>query len=368
MIHRVRNGLFYTDERVRTTGRLQVMYLGGSVTVGASASDHERFSWRALTAAGLSKRYPEAECVFVNGGISGTNSTYGVYRLEELMLPKPHDLVFIEFAVNDAGNRQETIRALEGIVRKLRLSEPETGIVLVYGATRHGTEQYRQGEVPANIRHMEEVADHYGLPSVNLCLDIARRIDAGTLVWEQFAGDTVHPYDGGHLIYAHRVMELLDTSFRQRERRTAAEPYDPFHYGGAGYVGLGDADPIGGCRYAVEEATGVNRNYKEPVEVLHLHGIAAGLRLPFQGTAIGLLYLADQHTGAVRYSVDGSPWKLKGLHDGYLDGFSRIRTCVLEDELEPGEHVLELQLAAGEDAAGDSPPELRIVQFLANRR
>ncbi|MDQ1910523.1 SGNH/GDSL hydrolase family protein [Paenibacillus sp. GD4] len=367
MIHMLRYGLPYTEERVRTTGRLQVLYLGGSVTVGASSSDHERFSWRALTSARLSTRYPEAECVFTNGGISGTNSTYGVYRLEPLLLPKPPDLVFIEFAVNDAGNRDETVRAVEGMMRKLRLSEPETGIVLVYGATRQGMELYRQGEVPPNIRHMEEVAEHYGLPSVNLCLDIARCIDGGTLAWDDFAGDTVHPYDGGHLIYANRVAELLEASLLQGVCRTVVEPYDSFHYGGAAYAGIGEADPVGSCRHIVEEATGVNRNYKEPVEILHMQGLDAGLRLPFRGTAVGLLYLANQHTGAVRYSIDGSPWKLQELHDGYRDGFSRIRARMLEDELEPGDHVLELRLTAGEGAEPESPLELRIVQFLVNR-
>ncbi len=362
MLYQVRKGLECVEERVQGTGRLRVVYVGGSVTVGASASDHDRLSWRALTSAWLAKRYPEADCSFAQGGISGTNSTYGVYRIEQLLSPEQPDLVFIEFAVNDSGNRKETIRAVEGMVRKIQAGDPKTGIVLVYCATQHGAEAYRLGETPANIRHMVEVASHYGLPSVNLCLDISQRLNSEELAWSDFAGDTVHPYDAGHRMYAEGVAGLLEAALQVTEGSPVLEPYDRFHYGGAQYVSLQEQDLSTQCSYSTEDATGTNRNYTEPVEVLRMQGADAGLQLRFTGTAVGLLYLANHLTGGVRFAIDHGPWASADLHDGYRDGNSRIRTHLLEDELTQGEHVLNLQLDSASAQA-----ELRIVKFLINR-
>lgn len=65
--------------------RLTIGFFGGSITQGCAASDHERcyayrvFDWWRRT-------FPKADMTYVNGGIGGTDSHFGVSRVWQDLL------------------------------------------------------------------------------------------------------------------------------------------------------------------------------------------------------------------------------------------------------------------------------------------
>ncbi|MBQ9965060.1 MAG: SGNH/GDSL hydrolase family protein, partial [Clostridia bacterium] len=98
------NNTYY---QLKKANKLNIAYLGGSVTVGTSGDTSCTFddSWRAQTPNWFKSQYPSATITETNAGIGGTGSMYGAYRvIQDLKLQsateKP-DLVFIEFAAND---------------------------------------------------------------------------------------------------------------------------------------------------------------------------------------------------------------------------------------------------------------------------
>ena len=63
------------------------------------------------------EKFPQAQIEYINAGIGGTTSQFGVSRVEQHLLQKKPDFILIEFAVNDDNNEffRETY---EGLIRK----------------------------------------------------------------------------------------------------------------------------------------------------------------------------------------------------------------------------------------------------------
>lgn len=105
---------------------LNVVVYGTSLTAGGA--------WVPQTMAALQKRYA-GKLTWSNGAGSGMNSDWGVANLDEKVLAKRPDVVFIEFAVNDSVARfnlpiSRAKRNLEGMIDRIRRANPNVEIVL----------------------------------------------------------------------------------------------------------------------------------------------------------------------------------------------------------------------------------------------
>lgn len=160
--------LGHTWGKLTRNHRLVIGYFGGSITEGAGASDASRTSWRALTTDWFKRRFPQADISEVNAAIGGTGSELGAFRCHQDLICKKPDLVFVEFAVNDSKSPEaKVVASMEGIVRQIWAEDPEIDIVFVY-TTMRGAEKYSEGEELRSVSYHQRVADHYGIPSINV--------------------------------------------------------------------------------------------------------------------------------------------------------------------------------------------------------
>lgn len=191
-----------------------VVFFGGSITWGATATDPLRTSWRALVERELRRRHPRTPLTAVDAAVGGQPSELGVFRMDRDVLPYEPDLVFIEFTVND-GNRPGAAESMEGIIRKLRMHLPHTAIVpVVFGYA--GPRTYVSAARPAHLR----VFAHYGLPVIDAVPPVQRQVQAG-LKLTAFLTDGTHPNDQGYRLYADITIERLDAL---RARRGPPRP------------------------------------------------------------------------------------------------------------------------------------------------
>ena len=73
--------------RAKMGEELTIGFFGGSITQGCSATVHERaYSYRVFE--WWKKAFPKAEFHYVNGGIGGTSSHFGVSRVRERRMIK----------------------------------------------------------------------------------------------------------------------------------------------------------------------------------------------------------------------------------------------------------------------------------------
>jgi hypothetical protein len=155
-----RGGLPNFFAKLEKGGEVNVAYFGGSITA--------QRGWRVKSLAYFAKHYPKANLKEINAAIGGPGSLLGVFRLEHDVLQNKPDLVFIEFAENDedgGGNTAAIIKAMEGIVRKTWKACPTCDICFVYTLVERNVKKLQEGKMCRSASAMEQVADHYGIPT-----------------------------------------------------------------------------------------------------------------------------------------------------------------------------------------------------------
>ena len=165
----VLNTLQNTLYKLSTDKELNVGYIGGSITVGANATNVNTDSYRALTTSWLKEKFPEAAITEINVSTGGTGSQYGLWRANtdlKLGTENQPDLTFIEYAVNDAYDKQSKAQAsfyMESLVNKLYAANPNMDIVILLSTDVN--KRNEDNVFPQLVAH-REVAQRYGIPYI----------------------------------------------------------------------------------------------------------------------------------------------------------------------------------------------------------
>lgn len=178
---------------------ITLAFLGGSITQGSLASVPEKcYAYRVFK--WWQKTFPESEMTFVNAGIGGTTSQFGVARVQEDVLSHQPDFVLMEFSVNDE-NTPHFRETYEGLVRRLRSSG--CALMLMNNVC------YDSG-YSAEEMHLQ-VAEHYALPSVSMKSTLYAALQRGDLKNRDITPDDLHPNDLGHELVAKVITHFLET-------------------------------------------------------------------------------------------------------------------------------------------------------------
>lgn len=190
-------------EKIEKENKLNIIYLGGSITMGCNATKEElRYANRS--AKWWTNNFPDAEVEFFNAGIGATTSQFGCARADDHVLSRDPDLVFVEFSVNDDNTPlfQETY---ESLIRKLLKHESVKAVVLINNLF-YDTGANAQG-IHNNIGLL------YDLPIVSVRNYIYPEIQLGNVHLSDYTADMLHPSDLGHKMIADLIMNLLDAEY-----------------------------------------------------------------------------------------------------------------------------------------------------------
>lgn len=175
--------------------KLRIAFLGGSLSKGEMVKSDKcfvsLFEARIVSALG-----GEKEISVLRYGESGTLSANGLFKVQQLIAEKP-DLVFIDYAMNDPGDRY-LWETTEGIC--YQLSKAEIGVVILLFCNERG--QCTRGA-------MERTGAHYHLPVYDIGKKIMSQMEKGTLTWQQYGQDYVHPTEYGHELIAEYLLRLF---------------------------------------------------------------------------------------------------------------------------------------------------------------
>jgi acyl-CoA thioesterase-1 len=363
-----RTGLPQVREKILRNKPICVAFLGGSITEGYGASDPERTSWRALTGTYFKERYPDISFTFVHAGVGGTNSSFGAHRLGKHVLQQGTiDLLFVEFSANDGEDREESIRGMEGIVRQCRRLSPWMDICFLYTAVDKNLSEY----MPFNIAVHEEVAAHYGIPSVNFAAKVYDRIQSGETSWEQLAPDRVHPNDAGYALYASVLQEFLsaalvnsDTFSKEPTGSVIPSPLIIGNYEYASMAQISQANEWEGfIPIAVKPDPMINWRYE--ADHLYSNNPDAWLTFTVKGQGTGLLLFCGPDTGIFEYSVDGSPFLRVNLFDDWCLGAFRPIIALFPIEKKRGTRRVTIRNTDAKDPRSTGT-NLRILKLLTN--
>lgn len=177
-----------------------VAYLGGSITEGYSAGAEKCYAKLSF------EKFKEAfgggdNIKYVNAGISGTPSKLGNIRLQRDILSHDPDIVFIEFAVNDAMD-DEHQAAYESIVRDLL--EKDIAPVLLFSRTETGYSAQS---------YMKKIGEYYNLPMISYADAVTYLLDNGKMQWKEFSDDYTHPNFKGHALVADMIGYYFEQAY-----------------------------------------------------------------------------------------------------------------------------------------------------------
>jgi lysophospholipase L1-like esterase len=356
-----RGGLPNFFRKTQTTGaEIKIGYLGGSITA--------QNGWRVQTLAHFKQACPQASFTEINAAIGGTGSDLGVFRVQQDVLSKGPDLLFVEFAVNDGGaDPQRIIRAMEGIVRQTWKANPSTDICFVYTITEALSPPMLEGKLQRSATAMEKVADHYGIPSIALGMEVAKLAKAGQLAWRAklpkteadkaalagkfvFAADGTHPHDStGQVLYTQAIIRSLPALAIANATPTPhviGPALDAANWERAKLVPITEAKLSAGLASA-DPATDAHAKVwaKRLPAMVKLTQPGQSIEFRFQGTHCAVYDVVGPAGGMVAVTLDGKAQKSVQRIDAYCT-YPRLSTFVVGTDLPEGAHSVRLELLA----------------------
>jgi len=364
---RPREGLPNVLAQLAAGEEVRIGYLGGSITAQAG--------WRVKTLKWFQEQYPKAKVSEINAAIGGTGSDLGVFRVEHDVLREKPDLMFVEFAVNDGGAAPEDIvRQMEGIVRKTWRANPKTDICFVYTVTKSLVGAMLEGKFPRAASTDERVADHYGIPTIGMAMEVARLDKEGKLLWATklpktdeekkavegkyvFAPDSVHPHpETGHQLYLEAVvrsMEKIKPCGKPGPHALPA-PMAADNWEQAKLLPLSAVKPSGGWEMLDSAKDSMAKRWTGRLpEFWKAAKPGATLTFKFKGTAAYIYHLLGPDCGQVRVTVDDQPPVVRPLIDRYCT-YHRLAMLAIGKGLPDAVHTVKIELLA------DSPDKVKI--------
>jgi len=324
-------GAFF--DKLRAGKPVTVAYLGGSITAGAAATDPAKTSYRALVTEWLRQQHPRATVTQINAAVGGTGSPYGALRTRRDVIAHKPDLVFVEFAVNDAGEEEEAVRrSVEGILRQLLLMPQPPEIVMLYATN---------GKRQARVDWHEPLAAHYQVPAVDLQTQAWELIAAGKVAPATLWKEGAQPLDEGHKIFAQLVTAFLAEQAKLKPSPLLKSLPPPLVSDEMTY---GELKPFAEIKHGAAWRVEPVSDRTLPATLLASDKAGAELEVLFDGSAVGIAFRAGPDVGVFECLIDGKPAPAPLARVDAYDATHRIKTRIIAGGLPPGEHRLTIRL------------------------
>lgn len=199
-------------ERLGNGEKLTIVTYGTSLTAGGG--------WVRQIKQALDAKFP-GRVELVNAAKGGMNSEWGVANLDERVLARKPDVVFIEFAVNDAVERfhlsvPQARRNLESMIDRIRRSNPKTEIVLQVTNPVIDRPKGHDGYRPTleeTFAMVRAVAKEKGTVLIDHEGAWKRELERGEAHYHELVPDGLHPNERGYAAVATpRILAALGVS------------------------------------------------------------------------------------------------------------------------------------------------------------
>lgn len=346
---RVRDGLPNFFAALAAGGPVRIAYVGGSITAANG--------WRPKSFEWFKSQYPDAELIEINAAISGTGSDYGACRIAADVLSENPDLIFLEHRVN-GGDGYEA-KSVEGLVRQIWKANPRIDICLVYTISFNMLKEVQAGVTPPFGRIMETIANAYGIPSIDLGVEIAKREKAGDLIFQSktaaegkvvFSSDGVHPGEAGHAIYRDVIARsmLMMRNEGTPQKHPLAAPLEEYCWETTTLVPITDATLSAGWKTVDVKTDPVYRDDAGRTHAM-LRGavkcdtVGETIAVQWNGTTVGFSDIPQGDGVEVEVTIDNAQTPMI-VKRPQTDMYRRYARFFYLPEQSPGEHTAVLRV------------------------
>jgi hypothetical protein len=252
---------------------------------------------------------------------------------------------------------------MEGIVRQGWKADRTLDFCFVYTIGGNMLKTYQSGRKPRSVTAMEALAEHYGIPSINLGPQIARLEAEGKLVYKAskpktdeekealkgkvlFSPDSVHPYpEGGHDLYLETIVRAIPGiraagSVGQHE---LGESLMSDHYEKAKLVPLSKSMLSPGWE-KLSSTNAIAKKFRKQLPKLYkATKPGESLTIKFKGTYVGVYDLLGPDCGQVTVTLDEKPAIIKPRFDAFST-YHRVASLKVGENLANVPHTLKIEI------------------------
>ena len=361
-----RGGLPNFFKKAKAGKEVTVVYFGGSITA--------QQGWRLQSESYFKKRFPKANFKAIHSAIGGTGSLLGTFRAQRDVIAYNPDLVFIEFAVNDSGQKPANIRnTMEGIIRQVWKANPKTDICFVYTITDSDRMlgAHKQGKIPESSAVMEDIANHYKIPSIDFGVKITELESANKLIMRApggkmtavsgdslnddaimtkdkqgriiFAKDGVHPYPStGHIFYTRTLIKAFEKMEKSKHAfvHKMQKPLSADNFEKSNRINSDDTR----IKYTGDNANNPNvKYYKRNIDTLRTLHVGASMKFKVKAKSLYILHLMGTNGCVVDIYIDGKKHYSLRTFDGYCT-YSRLQISKIFDFADDKVREVELRV------------------------
>lgn len=343
-------------ERARAGEKITIATIGGSITEGAGATRYkECYAYQIYD--GFRKQYGAgdgANVAFVNAGVGGTPSTFGIMRYQSDVVDRVQDddglpdMVVIEFSVNDYGEPTKH-RAFESMVKQILMQPNEPVVVILFAVFRNGFNLQEE---------LRAIGDAYDVMMVSV-RDGAYPYVGNQWTSEAFFYDEYHPTTLGHKVMADCVLSTIEAALEEPVCETdhnldAAPAYATDFMGLQSILkgrvpsgveltagGFGMDDTASYQNLPVGRVCGENFHHTAASgdEPLTMTAVFKNLMIAYRATG-------DADFGDAEVFVDG---KKVAMLKGNTGSWGQSVVDLVWDQAEAAEHTVEIKMAAGSE-------------------
>lgn len=175
-------------------------FLGGSITQGSLASDLSS-CYAYLVYQWWKETFPHAKITYINAGIGGTSSLFGVARVPEDVLNHNPDFIMVDFTVNDEDT-DFFMETYESLMIRILSAPSQPAVMALCNVFYH--------DGRSALPHHRNILNHYEIPYVSMRETLYQDICDGRVELTRVTTDGLHPNDAGHRIIADLIMEGLE--------------------------------------------------------------------------------------------------------------------------------------------------------------
>ena len=338
-------------ERAQAGEEITLAVIGGSITEGAGAGQYRScYAYRFWK--GFTERFGAgngANVHFVNAGVGGTPSTFGLMRYERDIVRRVTDpdglpdLVIVEFAVNDY-NEPTRHRCYESLVKTILSQDNAPAVILLFSVFDGGFNLQEE---------LKKIGNAYDLMMVSV-KDAAYGHVGREWTNKEFFSDPYHPTAMGHAVMADCLLKAVDMAW-QTETAAADIDLDAESAYGIDFMGLktvyAEGEYIGiqlnrggfasddtrsYSNTAVGRVCGKNFYHaaSDSSEPLRMTGVFRKLLIAWKASP-------EDSFGKARIILDG---KTKSFLKGSKDSWGQSEVILVLDDQEASEHTLEIYM------------------------
>ena len=305
--------------------KINVVYFGGSITQQFCASEHSK-CYAALSCEWLKEQFGRERVNYINKGVGGTTSIYGLLRLDRDVLESKPDLLFIEFAVNDTGF--DSSLYVESIIRSLKKLDKIPYVVFLYTTNSTYT-------TPSET--FEKIAEYYGIPQISLRDALKEELKGKNAKECGYLADDVHPADPGHRVFADTIIKCLSSIEYYKKPLLDKNPLnkDAFKLN-LKFIPSTRVKASGYWKYGV--ISGLDVGDKEYAVTTQK---GASLELEFEGNVVAVEHSINDKSGRYDIYLDGELQKQVNAFNENILG-NQLAMDYYRFDLENGRHTIKV--------------------------